>query len=96
MVNQEAYDEGLRLSFYSHARLLWNTNQYLTIKSLNCEFAKSQVSEEEWTDFLEESKKEIMTDILSSTSELLTEATECKGHLFICSICIYNIGTPIS
>ena len=92
MVNQEAYNEGLRLSFYSHARFLWNTNQYLTIKSLNCEFAKSQVSEEEWTDFLEESKKEIMTDILSSTSE----ATECKGHLFICSICIYNIGTPIS
>jgi hypothetical protein len=37
------------------------------------EFDKSEVSEEEWKDFLEESKKEIMTNLLTVTSETRKE-----------------------
>lgn len=49
------------------------TEQLITY-SYQFEFDKSEVSEDEWKDFLEESKKEIMTNLLTVTKETRKES----------------------
>ena len=49
------------------------TEQLITY-SYQFEFDKSEVSEDEWKDFLEESKKEIMTNLLTVTNETRKES----------------------
>ena len=48
------------------------TEQLITY-SYQFEFDKSEVSKDEWKDFLEESKKEIMTNLLTVTNETRKE-----------------------